>query len=165
MKTGAAGEQAVAVRDVDHIVLGAAGSHDGPSTAVLPQVDVVLGIEGHHPPAGGAGGGLDAHALAQRRAQQTVGIGFPQITFADKRQFMQIFHTVDVARGDPFLLHLGAVVGDVVVDVVHLGHQTLALQGAQLVLGHGFNFGLIHGHENQSLLIKCVVRRKTIIKL
>ena len=107
----------------------------------------MLGVEGHHPPAGGARGGLDAHAVAQGLAQQAIGICLPQVALADKGEFMQIFHAVDVVGGDPFLLHLGAVVGYVVIDMAHLGHQTLALQRPQLVLGHGLDFRLIHRHE------------------
>ena len=59
----AAGEQAVAIGHLAHVLVGAAGGHNGPGAAVLPQVDVVLGVEGHHPLASGARGGLDTHAI------------------------------------------------------------------------------------------------------
>ena len=63
VETGAAGEQAVAVAHLAHIFVSTAGGGDGAGAAVLPQVNVVLGVEGNHPLAGGAGGGLDADAV------------------------------------------------------------------------------------------------------
>ena len=146
----AAGEEAVAIGDVDHIVLGAAGGHDGAGAAVLPQVYVVLGVEGHHAAAGGAGGGVDADTLGQGLGQQAVGIALPQVGLGDKGQLMQVLDAVDVVGGHALLVHLGAVIGDVIVDVADLLDQALALQSPQLVLGHGFDLRLIHGHENQS---------------
>ena len=150
MQARAAGEEAVAIGDVDHIVLGAAGGHDGAGAAVLPQVYVVLGVEGHHAAAGGAGGGVDADTLGQGLGQQAVGIALPQVGLGDKGQLMQVLDAVDVVGGHALLVHLGAVIGDVIVDVADLLDQALALQSPQLVLGHGFDLRLIHGHENQS---------------
>lgn len=118
--------------------------------AVLPQVYVVLGVEGHHAAAGGTGGGVDADTLGQGLGQQAVGIALPQVGLGDKGQFMQVLDAVDVVRGHALLVHLGAVIGDVIVDVADLLDQALALQSPQLVLGHGFDLRLIHGHENQS---------------
>ena len=111
VQTRAAGEEAVAIGDVDHIVLGAAGGHDGAGAAVLPQVYVVLGVEGHHAAAGGAGGGVDADTLGQGLGQQAVGIALPQVGLGDKGQLMQVLDAVDVVGGHALLVHLGAVIG------------------------------------------------------
>ena len=73
----AAGEQAVAVADLAHILIGAARGHNGPCAAVFPQVNVMLGVECHHALARGAGGGLNADAIPQRPGHQPIGIGFP----------------------------------------------------------------------------------------
>ena len=77
IQTRTAGEQTVAIADMAHVLVGAAGRHDGPGAAIFPQIQVMLGIEGHHPLAGGAGGGLDAHAVLQGPGGEAVGIGFP----------------------------------------------------------------------------------------
>lgn len=54
IQTRTAGEQTVAIADMAHVLVGAAGRHDGPGAAIFPQIQVMLGIEGHHPLAGGA---------------------------------------------------------------------------------------------------------------
>jgi len=54
VESGAACEQAVAIGHLAHILIGGAGRNQGPGAAVLPQVNVVLGVKGHHPLAGGA---------------------------------------------------------------------------------------------------------------
>ena len=92
VEAGAAGEQAVAVAHLAHVLIGAPGGHDGPGAAVLPQVDVVLGVEGHHPLAGGARGRLDAHAVLQRPGQQAVGVGLPQVVLGDEGQLVEVVH-------------------------------------------------------------------------
>ena len=93
---------------------------------------------------------MDADTLGQGLGQQAVGIALPQVGLGDKGQLMQVLDAVDVVGGHALLVHLGAVIGDVIVDVADLLDQALALQSPQLVLGHGFDLRLIHGHENQS---------------
>ena len=141
--TGAAGEQTVAVGNLHHVILRAAHGGDGTGTAVLPQIHVVLGVEGYHAAAGGAGGGLDAYAVGEGFCQKAVGILIPQIILLEEGQFVQILHPFDIVGGDAFFLHQRAVVGYVVPYMANLTAQTLALQGAHLLIGHGFDFFLI----------------------
>ena len=143
VEAGAAGEQAVAVGHLAHVLVGAAGGHDGPGAAVLPQVDVVLGVEGHHPLAGGAGGGLDAHAVLQGLGHQAVGIGLPQVGFGDKGQLMQVFRPLDVLGGQALGLHLLAVVGHIVPHMLYLLDQTLVLPSLDLFPRRGLDLGLV----------------------
>ena len=116
---------------------------DGPGAAVLPQVDVVLGVEGHHPLAGGAGGGLDAYAVLQGLGQQTVGIGVPQVGFGHKGQLIEILRPLDVLRGHPLGLHLLAVVGHIVPHVLDLLDQALILPSLDLLPRGGLDLGLV----------------------
>ena len=151
VQAGAAGEQAIAVGHLAHVLIGAAGGHDGPGAAVLPQVDVVLGVEGHHPLAGGARGGLDAHALLQGLGYQPVGVGLPQVGLGDEGQLVQVVAGADVVRGEALLLHLLAVVGHIVPDVAHLLHKPLILPGLDLFPGRALDLGLVVSfHWNHS---------------
>ena len=117
----------------------------------------MLGVESHHPPAGGAGGRLDTDAVLQRAGQQAIRIGLPQIVFAEEGEFVQVFQAMDVIGGDPFGLHLGPVIGDIVIDIAHLLNQQLTLVGPDLVLGHGFNFRLVHGHGTSVLTLSMLL--------
>ena len=150
VETGTAGEQTVAVGHVDHVVLGAAGCHDGTGAAVLPQVHVVLGVVGHHALAGGAGGGVDADAFAQGLCHEAVGVALAKVILGDEGELVQVLNALDVIGGHSFGFHLLAVVGDVVPHMLDLLHQTFTLEGTKLVLGYGFDFGLIHCHSNHS---------------
>ena len=143
VEAGPAGEEAVAVADVAHVLLRAAGGHNRPGAALLPQVHVVLGVKGHHPAAGGAGGGLNPHAVPQGRGQKAVGVGVPQVVLGEEGQLVEVLHAPDVLRGDPLLLHLFAVVGDLVPDMADLFDQALVLPGQELLPGGCFNFALI----------------------
>lgn len=94
---------------------------------------------------------MDADTLGQGFGQQAVGNSTPAgRPWRQNGQLMQVLDAVDVVGGHALLVHLGAVIGDVIVDVADLLDQALALQSPQLVLGHGFDLRLIHGHENQS---------------
>ena len=92
----------------------------------------MLGVEGHHPLAGGAGGGLDAHAVLQGLGHQAIGIGLPQVGFGDKGQLMQVFRPLDVLGGQALGLHLLAVVGHIVPHMLYLLDQTLVLPSLDL---------------------------------
>ena len=150
VKAGTAGEQAVAVGDVDHVILGAAHSHDGTGAAILPQVHVVLGVVGHHTLAGGAGGGLDADTFAQGLGHEAVGVALPQVILGDEGELVQILDALDVIGGHTLGFHLLAVVGDIVPNMLDLFDQAFTLEGAQLFLGHGFDFRLVHCHSDHS---------------
>ena len=64
VETCAAGEEAVAVADLNYIVRGCARCHQGSGAALVPHVDVILGVESDNPAARGAAGGLNADTVA-----------------------------------------------------------------------------------------------------
>jgi hypothetical protein len=63
VRAQAAGEQAIAVGDVDHVAGTAAGRADRTGDQVGPGVDVALGVADHGRLAGGAARGVHAHHL------------------------------------------------------------------------------------------------------
>ncbi len=153
VEAGAAGKEPVAVADVAHVLLCAPGGHDGPSAAVLPQVQIVLGIEGHHPASGGTGGGLNAHAVLQRRGQQAVGVGVPQVVLGEEGQLVQVLHALDVRGGHALFLHLLAVVGHIVPHMLYLLDQALVLPRQDLLPRGALNFRLIVTLHRDGLLL------------
>ena len=143
VQTGAAGEQAVAIGYMADIILGTAGCADCAGTAVLPEIEVVLGVERYNTTSGRAGGGLDAHTVTQRLCKQTIGILIAQVILRDERQLMEIFDAVDILRLDAGLIHAVAIKLDVVVYVLDLLDQSFALQCFELFYRHGLDFWLI----------------------
>ena len=138
-----AGEQTVAIAHMDHVFLGAAHRHDGPGAALLPQVQVGLGVERHHPAAGGAAGGLDAHSLFQGHAQQAVGIGVPQIGLGQKGQLGQVLNGPDVLGLYALFVHHPGVVGYMFVNVLDLLDELFILPGDDLVSGRTLDLRLV----------------------
>ena len=143
VQTRAAGEQAVAVGHLDHVLVRGPGGHEGPGAAVLPQVDVVLGVEGHHPLARGAGGGVDADAVLHGLAHKAVGVSVPQVSLAEEGELGEVRDALDVVGGHALLLHLLPVVGHVLIDPADLVHQTIALPSGDLFPGRAFDLGLV----------------------
>ena len=139
----AAGEQAVAVGDLADVFRSCARGRQRSCAAVVPEVDILLGVEGDDALAGRAGGGVDADTFFQRLRKQTEGVCIPQIRLAQKRELVQIVAAVDILRRDALFLHLRAVVGDLVPDVPDLPDQTLILPGLDLLLTRTFDFFLI----------------------
>ena len=151
-----AGEQAEAVGHLAHVLLGAAGGGDGPGAAVLPQVDVVLVVEGHHPLAGGAGGGVDADHVLLGHAHHPEGIALPQVVLGEEGQLIQVVDGLDVVGGDPLLLHLLPVVGHVVPHMADLLDQLLVLDLDDLFPGSALDLRLIvvfHSYHSLVLLL------------
>ena len=143
VEAGAAGEQSVAVGHLAHILIGAPRSHDSPGAAVLPEIDVLLSVEGHHPLASGARGGLDADAVLQGHPHQPVGVSIPQVRLGEEGQLVQVVAGLDIRRCDPLLLHLFAVVGHVVPHMLDLLYQALVLPGLDLFPGRSLDLRLI----------------------
>jgi len=123
----AAGEEAVTVRDVHDVVLGAAYRGDRARAAVVPGVDVMLCIEGDDALAGRSARGLDAHALGERFAEQAVWVGLAQVVFADEWQFVEVVQTFDVLGLHSVFVHFSAVVGRVLIGVLDCLYKSFAL--------------------------------------
>ena len=127
VEAGAAGEEAVAVADLDNILVGAACGHNGSGAALLPHVDVLLCIESDNALAGCAGSGLDADAVLEICSEQAVGICFTKVVFGQERKFSDIVDTLDVFGFYTLLIHQVSVIGNIVIDVFYLFDNLLIL--------------------------------------
>ena len=85
-----AGEQAVAVSDVDLVGGAAAGGADRARHQQRPGVDVAFGIADDGRLAGGAARGVDAHDIGHRHREHAERIILPQILFGGERKFGEI---------------------------------------------------------------------------
>ena len=87
----------------------------------------MLGVKRHDTLSGGSGGGLDADAVLQGLAHQSVRIGLSQVRLGKERKLVQIVDGLDVLRRHALLLHLLPVIRDVVPDMLHLLHDLFIL--------------------------------------
>ena len=90
VESGTSGEQTVAVADLTNILVCAARGNDSSCAAVLPKVDIVLGVESHNTLSGRAAGGLYPYAVGKGLCKQTVGVSIPKVGFGKKRQLVKI---------------------------------------------------------------------------
>ena len=133
VRAEAAGEQAVAVGDVQLHAGPAAGGADRARHHLGPGVDVALGVADDGRLAGGAGGGVDAHDLLARHGEHAEGIVVAQVLLGGEGELGEVGQRVEVVG-----MHAGGVerlpvVGHVVVDVPQRPLQPLELQGGDLV--------------------------------
>ena len=146
----AAREEAVAVGDLHDGLGRAAGALEGPGRAFGPDVEVALRARRDGRLAGGAGGGVDAHDVAQGRAQHAEGVLVAEVFLDREGQLGEVGDVPDVVGADAGFVHALAVEGDVVVGVADDGAEALALQRAQLGAGQGLGpgkgFGGWSGH-------------------
>jgi len=117
---------------VHDVVLGAAGRDDRARAAVVPGVDVMLGVKGDDALAGGAARGLDTDAFGEGFAEQPVGIGLAQVVLADEGKLVQVLDALDVLRLHVVFVHLLTVVGRVFIGVADGLYKTLALPFSDL---------------------------------
>ena len=143
VETGAAGEEAVTVRDLNDIFVGSACSYDRPGAALFPHVDVFLGIECDNALAGGAGSGLDADAVLEVSPQKSIGIRYAQVFFAEERELFDVVYTLYVLGLYSLFVHEIPIVGDVVIDVLHLLNDLLVLDLKDFLPGRGLDLFLI----------------------
>ena len=151
VQADAAGEHAVAIGDLTHVLLAAANGGDGTGAAVGPQVDVVLGVKSHDPLSGGAGGGVDTHAFGAGHRHQAVGIVVPQVGLGGEGQLIQVGGGLDVLGSHALFLHLLAVGRDIVPHMAHLLNQALVLPGLDLFPRGALDLGLeisLHGYHS-----------------
>ena len=96
---------------------------------------------------------MDADALTQRRAEQTIGIGVAQVCLGEEGQLVQIVDSADIVRSDALFFHFFAIVGNIIPDVLNLFNEALVLPSQNLLTGSGFNFWLIvMGHREHFFL-------------
>ena len=95
MRAKAAGEQAIAVADVDHVILATVCVLDAAREALAPDVEVVLGVAAHRRHAGGAGGHVDLLHLGERCGKHPVGVVVAQVLLGDERRLLQVVEALD----------------------------------------------------------------------
>ncbi len=110
IQPGASGKQPVTIRNLHDIFFTPACRHNRPGTAVLPEVDVRLGIERDHPFSGGTTGRLDAHRVFERNRQKAIWVSVPQVALGQERQLIKVIRGFDVGGGQLFFLHLLTIV-------------------------------------------------------
>ena len=144
MRAEAAGEEAVAVGDLDDVVRAAARGGDAARHQFGPDIHIVLRIAGNDGMAGGAAGALYAHDVVQGRGEQAVGELVAQVGLLHEGQVFEVVHIADVLGADALGVHARAVDGDVVVFVFHRPAQALGLEGVKLIAADGFHFRVKH---------------------
>ena len=135
----AAGEQAVAVGDLDQRLLGGAGGGQGAGHDFRPDAEVAVGIADDGMFAGRAAGGVQADDFRQRHGEQTVRIVVAHILLRDEGQLAEVVHRADLFRQQAGFLHLFPVKGNLPVNAANLLHQSGGLQFGHLGPGHGFD--------------------------
>jgi len=86
----AAGEKAVAVSHLHHIVGPKADGGQSPGKRLRPGLDVALGVANHSGLAGGAAGDVIAHHLALGGAEHAYGVVVSQVYLLGEGQLGDI---------------------------------------------------------------------------
>ena len=103
VKSGSAGEESVAVSYLTNVVTSSAHGNDGAGAALLPQVNVVLSIEGNDATTGRSGGGVNTNAVRKRLGEQSVRVGIAQVCFGEEGELVKILNAVDIVGSNSLL--------------------------------------------------------------
>ena len=128
MRAKAAGEQAVAVGNVDFVLRRAARRAQGAGDDVGPGINIVLRVAHHRRLAGGSRRGVDAHNLLHRHRKGIEGVVIAQILLGGAREFAQVAQLMEIVRMHSGRVKLAAVHRNVVVSVFQRPLQALGLQ-------------------------------------
>ena len=90
MEAHAAGEEAVAVGVLDHVVLGDVAHPEHALHALAPELEVGPGVGGDDRLAGGPARHVEAHDLVEGHRQQPEGIGVPEVLLAGEGHLRQL---------------------------------------------------------------------------
>ena len=137
--TQTAGEQPIAVRDLEDVFLRGSVGGEGAGDALRPHCKVLACVKHYNRLAGGAGRGVDAHNLAHRDGGKAEGVVVAKARLVCKWQFGDVLDAVDVIGREVHLLEPLAVERGVVVTVIHNFFQSSTLDFAQLVAVHTLN--------------------------
>ena len=133
MGTEAAGEQAVAVGDMDDIAGLRAGGAHGARHHGRPGIEVVVGVADNGGLAGGAGGGVDAAYLLAGYGKHAEGIMIAQVGLEREGKLRQILQAFQIAGMDALFIEALPVEGHVVIGVAQRPLHALKLQRLDLV--------------------------------
>ena len=114
-----AGEQSVAVGDVNEIVLCRSRRHKSPRGAFRPYLYVMMRVPDDRLLSGGAGGRVYALELGRRHGEHTIRVVVAEILLICERELLQVVHREDVLRLHTRLVHALSVHRDVLVGVIH----------------------------------------------
>jgi len=131
-----AGEESVAVGDLDHVLVGEAAAGEGAFHHLHPDFEVFPGVADHDRLAGGSARSVEADHLGHGNGEQPERIGVPQIGLDRKRQFREVGQCFKIVGREIALLHAAAKEGDVGISVAYDLPQTFELEFAQIVRLH-----------------------------
>ena len=134
-----AGEEAVAVGDVDDVAGAAARGADRARHHGRPRVDVLGRVADDGRLAGRARRRVDAHDLLARHGEHPERIVVAQIALGRERELREVRERLQVAGLDAGRVELPPVVRDVVVGVRERPLEPLELQRRQLVAARGLD--------------------------
>ena len=95
---------------------------------------------------------MDADAVLQISAQQSIGICVPQVRLAEEGELFDVIHGFDIIRRETSLFHQMTVIGDVVPDMVDLFDELFILDFQDFFPWGRFNFRLVISLHKRSLL-------------
>ena len=133
MRAEAAGEQAVAIGDVDLHARPAAAGADAARADVGPGADVVTGVADDGRLAGRARRGVQANDLLTRHRKHAERIICAQIGLGGEREFRKVGKLLQVAGINARLLEGAAIMRHVVVGVIERPFEALELQRRDLI--------------------------------
>jgi hypothetical protein len=139
VRAKAAGEQAIAVGDVNFIFRRAAGGAQRTGDDIGPVINIVLRVAHHRRFAGGPGRGVNAHHLLHRHREGIEGIVVAQILFGGAREFGQVAQFAKVVRVHAGGVEFATIHRHIVIRMIQGPLQPLGLQGLQLITRGGFN--------------------------
>ena len=159
MRAQAAGEQSVAIRDVDDITGAAARCADRARHDRRPRFDVVARVTDNGGPAGRAGRRVNANDLLARHREHAERIVIAKVGFGGERKFSQIGQGAQIVRVHAGRVKRGTVVRDAVVGAAQGRSHALELQRLELVTARRFDRlqirrrRLLHGGDLTSSLL------------
>ena len=128
VKTRAARKESVAVCNLTNVLVGASCGNDGTGTAVLPEVNVVLSIEGNDAAAGSTRGRLNSYAVLKGLREKSVGVGVAEVAFGKEGELVKVLDALNIVGGNSLLVHKCPIVGYVFVNVTNLLHELFRLK-------------------------------------
>ena len=108
----------------------------------------MLGIEGHHAPAGGAAGGLNPHTVLLGHRQEPPGILVPQIILADEGQLVKILDSMDIFGPYALFIHLFPIRRAMFIHMLNLLDELFALHLPNLGNRHGLRRFIEISHDD-----------------
>ena len=146
MQAEAAGEQPVAVGDLQDVVGRSAAAGQRPRDGFGPEIDVLARVADDRRLAGGAGRGVNANDVAQGNGEKAEGICVAEVVFDRKREFPDVVEGPNVLRLHAMRIEFFPVERDILVRAPNRVLQTFALEAAQLIALHALEFFAVdHG--------------------